>query len=327
MCHHSFSRVALVLAIIVASVTSDLVAADDNKRSTEPLNQIYDRLTQIHSDLDTIRVYMGRSQHSAAMLNVRDVRARQIYFQSLVLYRISQRFAFDHTRLRADPIGQSAIGYAPILDLANAAHDRLRSVMTLYGMPSQNVVASRQKVVTEVLVFESVVLAIHKLNGLLDERISPSDVFEQVTVGIGYTSRILEQTQPGQVMPETPDFIPDRLPADVYRRLLNCLAITQRIGQQSGLPILELDTKEADVQDVEPGDVLNLASLVVSEIAYIHSLVPNTAPPREVYAVGRKFPAHVYQRVGILERQLERLQSHAQLNPQWLGPASVNDSE
>gem|GEM_PF-6574743 len=48
------------------------------------------------------------------------------------------------------------------------------------------------------------------------------------------------------------------------------------------------------------------------------------AAPREVYYVGRKFPAHVYQRAGILEAQLVELENLVRKNPDWMTGESTD---
>ena len=82
--------------------------------------------------------------------------------------------------------------------------------------------------------------------------------------------------------------------------------------------MLELRIDETQIQQAEPSDVYDVASLIVAELAYLHSKLTDAKSPREVYYVGRKFPSHVYQRAGILDRQLIELQRWVLENPDWL---------
>jgi hypothetical protein len=61
--------------------------------------------------------------------------------------------------------------------------------------------------------------------------------------------------------------------------------------------------------DVLPGDVYDLASLVLGELTYLHAITPNAAPVHgfEPDASGYRLPAHVDQLARTLEAQLASL--------------------
>ena len=61
-----------------------------------------------------------------------------------------------------------------------------------------------------------------------------------------------------------------------------------------------------------------MATLIVSELAYIHSRIADAQPPVRTYYPGHKLPSHVYQRAGILEVQLMELSKHVSATPDWL---------
>lgn len=82
--------------------------------------------------------------------------------------------------------------------------------------------------------------------------------------------------------------------------------------------MLELRIDDSQIESAEPSDVYDVASLIIAELAYLHSKIPGAKSPREVYYVGRKFPSHVFQRVGILEGQLVRLELLVKQNSTWL---------
>ncbi len=58
--------------------------------------------------------------------------------------------------------------------------------------------------------------------------------------------------------------------------------------------------------DVLPGDVYDLASLVLGELAFLHALTPQAAPVHafEPAPTGPRLPAHVDQLARTLEAQL-----------------------
>jgi len=156
------------------------------------------------------------------------------------------------------------------------------------------------------------------LNLMLERRIAPSDVFQQVTRAVGYASRLLEAFPGATTLPAEPPFEAGLRPEHVYRRLLDCVHRLRGIAELSGLTMLELKIDEARLQSIEPSDVYDVASLIVAELAYLHSKLPAARPPRQAYHVGRKFPSHVYQRAGILDRQLVELERRVKAKPDWL---------
>ena len=67
-----------------------------------------------------------------------------------------------------------------------------------------------------------------------------------------------------------------------------------------------------------PSDVYDIASLLVSELAHLHSLHGKLNPPRRVFYPGHLFPSHVYRRAGMLESQIEQLEGFVEKDPDWL---------
>ena len=81
------------------------------------------------------------------------------------------------------------------------------------------------------------------------------------------------------------------------------------------------NTAVTTTNDVTPSDVYDVASLLVSELAYLHARLPNAGAPRSSYNPGDKLPSHVYQRAGMLERQLSELNKWVEGSPDWLRSA------
>ena len=67
-------------------------------------------------------------------------------------------------------------------------------------------------------------------------------------------------------------------------------------------------------------DVYDIATLVVSELVFSHSHLKGAEPVVEEFVSfsERKFPSHVYQRVGMLEERLRGLLMRVKEHPDWL---------
>ena len=71
-------------------------------------------------------------------------------------------------------------------------------------------------------------------------------------------------------------------------------------------------------EGVTPSDVYDMATLLISELDYLWTHAENAVSPRPAYYPGRKLPSHVYQRAGLLERQLAELEKLVEATPSWL---------
>lgn len=268
-------------------------------------------VNQVERELDQLRQYMGKPENETPDIPVFNAEPWEVYFQTLALSRNAERFAFEQTRQHSVSIEVRRSNIKPnhIHELLGKIRAELARVREHYGINSLEPFKSELKEATYNDVFKSIVRANRQLNLMLDRRVSPSDVFEQVTIAIGYASTLLEPFPNTVLIPDEPDFIPNMQPADVYRRLLRCLEMVREVADRQGFKILSIDGNSIDYTGVEPNDVYHLASLVVAELAYLHAKNPKLTAPRDVAYVGRKFPSHVYQRAGILESQLHQLRT------------------
>src|SRR5690606_29025289 len=96
-------------------------------------------------------------------------------------------------------------------------------------------------------------------------------------------------------------------PVDVFLRLVECYAILETIAYQSGIPVLHLDLPTAKnvghSRQLEPSDVYDMATLLVSDLAYLHAQLKQIDSPRSITYPGRMCPSHVDQQATALLHQ------------------------
>jgi hypothetical protein len=156
-------------------------------------------------------------------------------------------------------------------------------------------------------VFNATVAASSEIDNLLEQRTSPSDVFQLVTAAV-HTAATLHAALPaGPNLPREPAFEPNRMPSDVYMRMQTCFRMVRSLAAARGLAMLRFELSDERAKQVTPGDVSDMASLVVEELASLHALYPDARTPARAYYPGARFPAHVYQRAGLLEAILRDL--------------------
>ncbi len=270
----------------------------------------------VRDELELLRLEMGKPQETRRQIGVSNAAPRQIFFQALTLFRRVNRLSFERTRERAiapeKPVG--TIRFTHVWALVDVTLERLQRVKDTIDIPEQSRKRPRDPSKTPSDVFDSIVQANRQVNLLMDQPIAPSDVFQHVTVAVGYAAQLLTRF-PATSMAETPAFARRKAPADVYRRLVRCYARVRTVLERSGFTALTLDRQP---EAVTPSDVYDLAALLVSELSFLHAHLDGAVPPPDAYYPGRKFPADVYQRAGLLEALLIDLQTMVDSNPLWL---------
>ena len=324
------SLIAISLAIL-SSAHAQATAAKGIEDITPP--DVLEHTNLVRMELEVIRAHMGRPKDVTQEFPVSEAEPREVFFQAVTLFRKADRMCFEQTRIRGKepvpPKGRILPGH--VYGAVNSALERVLIVKKHLRLDKQFTKAASDPSKTPSDVLRSIVQANRQLNLMLERKFAPSDVFQQVTVAVGIAERLIEQfPDEDSNIPDAPKFEPNKIPADVYRRLLDCFATVQKITKQSGKQVLKLgQLDEAEISRAAPSDVYDIASLVVSELAYMHGELPDAALPRKVYFPGRKFPSDVFQRVGILEKQLKQLETLVEQNRNWLGsvPATTAADE
>lgn len=308
-----------VLSVVCWSLAGTGFAQPSGEQEIAPADVLV-RVEAVRADLEALRILMGAAENEKPEMDVKGAAPREVYFQALTLFQKADRFCFEHTRERAvqPELPEGDLTPAHVADVVETALACVRHVKLKYGLETEGPPAARDDAAQPTDVFKSIVQANRQLNLMLDRRFAPSDVFQQVTRAVGYSSRLLETFPEATRIPDEPPYEGGMRPRDVYRRLLGCVERIRVIAGHSGLQMLELNIDEDRIRQAEPSDVYDIASLIVAELAYLHGKLPAARPPRTVHYAGRKFPSHVFQRAGILERQLVELESRVMANPHWL---------
>jgi len=283
------------------------------------------RVMLLHQELEAIRFEMGKPKESRKTRMVTNAQSHEVYFQALTLFLKSDRLALEltgSTGLRPEPVSPSGIRPFQAWKMVNAAYHRIMSIKEELGITASFSEKLQEPSTTPTDVGRAIVQANRQINLLLERRFSPSDVYQQVGVAIRYAASLLGQFPGATLMPKGPSIERGKQPADVFLRLVECYERLESMAHQSGIPILHLDSTVAKQvvldMEVRPSDVYDMATLLVSDLAYLHAQVRGARPPGIVPFPGRKFPSDVYQETGILGAQLIALEQFVLANPHWL---------
>lgn len=287
--------------------------------------RVHAEASAARAEIGLIAEQLGRPTPPPLGVVVRDASPREVLFQALVLYRKADRLAFEQTRSTV-PEPELLLSREPrpgdVLAVVQAARSRLaevRATLRIYTTPA---VPDSDPAHTPTDVYLELLASSRELNSLLDRPFEPADVFQQVTVSMGYILRLLGRFDRQSRVPGVAPLDPALQPRDVFQRLADCHLELRGVGDALGVAMLELDTSAVEMAAVTPSDVFDLSALLVAEAAWLHHRQPGLAPGLPAAWPGPKEPPEVYQRAGLLLGLVQRLRAlseeePARLNPGW----------
>ncbi len=273
------------------------------------LADVYFKIRLMNEEIELIRREMGRPRESGQELPIMGATLQEVWFQAQTMYKKTDQLGFEITRNRVDSpeLPKGEIIPKDVMRVIELSLSRINEIKAALNINETSVVSIIDKDKYPADLFKATVLANRQLNQLLDKNFSPSDVFQQVTLAIQYASVLLgEYEQVMERIPPTPEYERYKVPADVFRRLMQCLTLIRTTYHNYGLSSLALNPTGLDEIEIEPADVYDVASVVLAQLDF---LVRRGGYEVDVkgYYPGRKVPSDVYQRVGILEAQLRIL--------------------
>ncbi len=306
---------ALVLCCSL-SAQADESRADNNVVPGD----VFANAQVVLGDLDLIRREMGKPRSEVVNVPVKNAEPHEVYFQALTLFEKVDELGFEITRTRAarPTRPQGSIQPANVLELVKVIQSRLETIKSTLGIETKVALPPVDRAKKPNDVFVAITVANRQANLLVERQFTPSDVFQQTTLAVSYCSNLLADVPGAVALPAEPAFERAKTPADVYRRLIACFARVRKIADVSGIKMLELEVADEAIAEATPSDVYDIASLLVSELAYLHTKHGGQRQPRRVFNPGRKFPSHCFQRAGMLENQIRQLEQYALANPNWL---------
>lgn len=263
----------------------------------------------LNRELELLRRYMGAPKANLLDIRVYNAAPYDVYYQARTLFQKANRLSFEIVRQqeRAPAVPREVPVPADVLDLVKGARRAVQKVTTDLDIPKTDADSVREETRTPTDVLKAIQATNRQMNQLLERRFAPSDVYEQVTLAIGYAARQLSRYPEATRIPDKPPFEKEKNPSDVYFRLLDCLESISRIYKTADLEMVEIDSSHVDNSNITPSDVFDVASMVVARLDYLHRSFGLDKMPRETFYPGRKYPADVYQQAGILQAQLDQL--------------------
>jgi len=282
---------------------------------------VFARVQLVRKELDDIRFEMGKPQSREVGLLVEEATPHEVFFQAKTFDQKVARLTRELTE-QAEPLEEkefpAAIRPFHVWNVVDTSLRRILSLKQKLGLTLNNSEALPDPETTPTQVFFVIGLANKQLNLLLLHQFSPKDVAEQVNLGMEYTTHLLRKFPSAPAPAPLPSLERGRIPWDNYSRLIDCYMVLGDIARASNIKMLNLATQNLDRPDIQPNDVYDLATLIISELAYLHAHLPKALPPKQSKLHGPILPSHVYQQAGGLLTQLQALHKQVQAHPTWL---------
>lgn len=260
----------------------------------------YARARRLLADVTLIRDEVGRSEDMRQLPEVAGAQPRECYFEAIACWRKVERLA---TELGVD--AARSVPATPALREIRPGHvlQMLDSVSTLVEGIKQRleiketasepaIEADRQP--TDVLL--TIMRVNRELSRCLERPFTPADVYQTVSLAVAYASALGAPA-------DSVGFERRKKPQHCYEQLASCLDAAASLVGKRGEAALQARGTPADVL---PGDVYDLANLVLGELAFLHALT-SAAPMVHAFSpsgTGHRLPSHVYQLARTLEKQL-----------------------
>jgi hypothetical protein len=250
-----------------------------------------------------IREELGRGEDTRPVPDVTGAEPREVYFEAIAAWRKASRLATEvgAESTRVTPLAPSLKDLRPghVFELLDSVASQLEDVKQRLGIAEKAAEPALEdgKQPSDVLV--TVVRLNRDLSRSLERPFTPSDVFATVALASAYASRLGGVASPS-------GFERRRQPADCYAKLEACLArAVALVNKRGGKALVARGTPP----DVLPGDVFDLANIVLGEVAFLHGLTNDALPVHAFQPIvgGHQLPSHVYQLASTLEAQLAAL--------------------
>lgn len=279
------------------------------------------RVQLVRKELEDIRFEMGQPKSRDVGLLAEDASPHEVYFQAKTLDQKVARLTrelTDQTESLGEREAPGEIRPFHVWKIVDTSLHRILSLKRELGLTFTNSESLPDPNTSPTQVFFVIGLANKQVNLLLLHQFSPKDVAEQVSLGIGYSTNLLRKFSPDATPASLPSLERGRPPWDNYSRLIDCYMVLGEIARTARIKMLNLATQNLDRPDVQPNDVYDLATLIISELAYLHAHLPDARSPERTTLHGPILPSHVYQQAGALLAQLQTLKKEVQAHPTGL---------
>ena len=212
------------------------------------------RVQLLEAEIDLVRAEMGRPVDARGELTITGAAPREVYFEALALFRKADRFSFERIGCQgALPHSPSPCDIQPadVRNVIDAALACVRAVKHRMNIPEETAEVAVDLAAQPSDVFRAVARVSRQINVLLDNPFVPDDVFQQITLALGYAAPLLARAS-SSAPPVVPALQRKKRPSDVYRALWQGFATLRAVYGALDLKCSELGAPPYGDDEVTP---------------------------------------------------------------------------
>lgn len=260
----------------------------------------YARARRLLGEVTLLREELGRLDDTRSAPEIEGAQPRECYFEAIAAWRKAERLAREFGVATSRPVPASPalrdIRPGHVLQVLDAVLDTVTHIKTRVAVAESIVEPGIEPSRQPSDVLATIIRINRELSRCLERPFTPTDVYETVALASTYAQQL-------GAKPDLAPFERKKKPQHCYEMLSECLASAAELVGKKGEHAL---VKRGVPSDVVPGDVYDLAILVLGEVAFLHSLSAN-APAVQPFAPvtrGHRLPSDVYQLARTLKNQL-----------------------
>lgn len=296
--------------VFADTITTPAPVSGRNPNSTRHIipADVLARVKLLYKELNLIRKALGKPKETNQIIRVQGASPREVYFEAQALFEKANRLAFEVTGSykKLPEIHSDDLQPVHVWSLVNDGLKRILLVKKWLKIKTTVKESREPETTTPTNVFNAIIVSNSELNQLLTSRMAPKDVFREVTLAVNYTANLLQYLNIKPRIPNATKHIRDVTYGDVFKKLLTCIELLEQISKVSKVKMLDLKVQYLSLPQITSSDLYDLSKIIVSEVRYLNHVIKKTTPV-ESFDPGYKTPSDIYQRVTILETQLNLL--------------------
>ena len=298
--------VFIYVIVLLILATASTARADDGN-----LTELRMDLQRLLAQTEALRVYMGVPESTSSRLVIHNVSLYDLFFLAQALFGKVNKLSFEIIRLseQQPKMPQQPVQAGDILAFIRPAKSTVEQILREFNMNIEPPGKLMDFAATPDALFQAMLDLNHQINALLERPYAPADVYGQVTLAVKYAARLLAAYPKARRIPVEPTHESAKQPGDVYLRLIRCLQLITKIYAAADLPAVTLKADNVDKAAIASGDTYDLTCLVLARLDFLHLSIVREPFTREAVFPGRRFPSDVFQRAGLLEKQLQQLEA------------------
>lgn len=258
----------------------------------------YAHAQRLLAEVQAIRTEMGRSEDARAPLELTDAKPRECLMAAhAALHKISRLAdevgAPPTSFSQATPLREARPGH--VLEVIQAVQHRVEGIRAQLKMGEAVALPAIEAARQPADVLVTLIQIGRQISRALERPFTPSDVYETVALASSHATRLGGHASPAP-------FERKRTPRHCYERLMSCHALIAKKLAKHGETSVAMRVVPAEVA---PGDVYDIATLVLGEVVLLHELTGHQ-PVLSPFGVSAAhwLPSHVDQLARTLEAQL-----------------------